>query len=83
MKTALPTELKFPTQIGKRQSASIKQLVEKMGQHIKKSAEKLAELEVKQQELLEKINCTIIELVIPAVLRSAAYRKKTRKKEEW
>jgi len=34
--------------------ASIKQLVEKMGQHIKKSEEKLAEFEDKQQELLEK-----------------------------
>ncbi len=38
--------------------ARVKQLVEKMGQHIKKSEEKLAELESKQQELLEKINCT-------------------------
>lgn len=38
--------------------ARVKQLVEKMGQHIKKSEEKLAELEAKQQELLEKINCT-------------------------
>ncbi|MEH2163114.1 MAG: hypothetical protein V7K38_19320 [Nostoc sp.] len=35
--------------------ASIKRLVEKMGQHIKKSEEKLAEFEDKQQELLEKI----------------------------
>ncbi|MBD2537080.1 hypothetical protein H6G97_50995, partial [Nostoc flagelliforme FACHB-838] len=38
--------------------ASIKQLVEKMGQHIKQSEKRLAELEVKYQELLEKINCT-------------------------
>jgi transposase len=35
--------------------ASIKQLVEKIGQHIKKSEEELAEFEDKQQELLEKI----------------------------
>ncbi|MBD2535938.1 hypothetical protein H6G97_44055, partial [Nostoc flagelliforme FACHB-838] len=33
--------------------ASIKQLVEKMGQHIKQSEKRLAELEVKYQELLE------------------------------
>ncbi len=38
--------------------ANVKQLVEKMGQHIKESEEKLAEQEAKQQELLEKINCT-------------------------
>lgn len=38
--------------------ASIKQLVEKMGQHIKQSEKRLADLEAKQQELLEKINCT-------------------------
>jgi hypothetical protein len=38
--------------------ANVKELVEKMGQHIKKSEEKLAEQEVKHQELLEKINRT-------------------------
>jgi hypothetical protein len=32
--------------------------VEKMGQHIKQSEERLAEQEAKQQELLEKINRT-------------------------
>ena len=38
--------------------ANVKELVEKMGQHIKKSEEKLAEQEAKHQELLEKINRT-------------------------
>ena len=36
--------------------ASVKQLVEKMGQCIKQSEKRLADLEAKQQELLEKIN---------------------------
>ncbi|MBG1266542.1 DUF6444 domain-containing protein, partial [Nostoc sp. WHI] len=45
--------------------ASIKQLVEKMGQHIKQSEKRLAELEVKYQELLEKINCTSKNSSIP------------------
>lgn len=38
--------------------ANVKELVEKMGQHIKKSDELLAEQEAKHQELLEKINRT-------------------------
>jgi transposase len=38
--------------------ANVKELVEKMGQHIKKSEELLAEQEAKHQELLEKINRT-------------------------
>jgi transposase len=37
---------------------NVKQLVEKMRQHIKQSEEKLAEQAAKEQELLEKINCT-------------------------
>ena len=36
--------------------ASVKQLVEKMGQQIKESEKRLADLEAQQQELLEKIN---------------------------
>jgi len=69
-------QLKFLTQI-RQNPASVKELVN--GQHIKKSAEKLAEQEAKQQELLEKINCTS-KLVIPAVLSSAACRKKPEKR---
>lgn len=38
--------------------ASVKQLVEKMGQHIEESEKRLADLEAQQQELLEKINRT-------------------------
>lgn len=38
--------------------ASVKQLVEKMGQHIKQLEKRLTDLEAKQHELLEKINCT-------------------------
>ncbi len=38
--------------------ASVRQLVEKMGQHIKQSDQELADLKAQQQELLEKINRT-------------------------
>lgn len=38
--------------------ASVRQLVEKMGQLIKQSNQELADLKAQQQELLEKINCT-------------------------
>ncbi|WP_373526614.1 IS66 family transposase [Nostoc sp.] len=38
--------------------ASVRQLVEKMGQHIQKSDQELADLKAQQQELLEKINRT-------------------------
>ncbi|QFS51045.1 DUF6444 domain-containing protein [Nostoc sphaeroides] len=38
--------------------ANVKQLVEKMGQHIKESDKRFADLEAKYQELLEKINRT-------------------------
>lgn len=38
--------------------ASVRQLVEKMGQHIKQSAKELADLKAQQQDLLEKINRT-------------------------
>ena len=41
-----------------RTPARVKQLVEKMGQHIKQSEERLTNLEAKQQELLETINRT-------------------------
>ncbi|MHC5777974.1 hypothetical protein [Nostoc sp.] len=63
--------------------ASVKQLVEKMGQHIKQSEKRLAELEAKQQELLEKINCTSKNSLLSPIVRSTSCRKKTRKKEEW
>lgn len=38
--------------------ASVKKLVEQMGQRIKQSEKKLVELEAQQQQLLEKINRT-------------------------
>jgi hypothetical protein len=38
--------------------ASVKQLVERMGQHIKELEQRLADVEARQQELLEKINRT-------------------------
>jgi transposase len=44
---------------------SVKKLVENMGQHIKQSEKRLADLETKQQELLEKINCTSKNSSIP------------------
>ena len=37
---------------------SVKQLVERMRQHIKELEQRLADVEARQQELLEKINCT-------------------------
>jgi acyl-CoA reductase-like NAD-dependent aldehyde dehydrogenase len=58
--------------------ASVKQLVEKMGQQIEKSEEKLAELEAKQQELKRKNQLHIKKFIISPVLRSASCRKKTR-----
>ncbi|MFN6452928.1 MAG: IS66 family transposase [Nostoc sp. EfeVER01] len=59
----------------------VKQLVEKMGQHIKKSEEKLAELEAKQQELLEKINCTSKNSSSPPSLDPLHAEKKPEKKK--
>lgn len=50
--------IEIPREDWESTPASVKQLVEKMGQHIKESEKRLADLEVKQQELLEKINCT-------------------------
>ncbi|MBD2533335.1 hypothetical protein H6G97_28710, partial [Nostoc flagelliforme FACHB-838] len=38
--------------------AIVKELVEKMGQHIKQSEKELTDLKAQQQELLEKINRT-------------------------
>ncbi|WP_230966998.1 hypothetical protein [Nostoc sp. NZL] len=45
--------------------ARVKQMVEKMGQHIKESEKRLADLETKQQELLEKINRTSKNSSVP------------------
>ena len=61
--------------------ASIKQLVEKMGQHIKQSEKRLAELEVKYQELLEKINCTSKNSSIPPSSDPLHAEKKPEKKK--
>ncbi|MEJ6486727.1 IS66 family transposase [Nostoc punctiforme UO1] len=52
----------------KKTPAKVKQLVEKMGQHIKESEKRLADLETKQQELLEKINRTSKNSSVPPSL---------------
>jgi transposase len=50
--------IEIPDSDWEKTPASVKQLVEKMGQCTKELEKKLADLETKQQELLEKINCT-------------------------
>ena len=47
--------------------ASVRELVEKLGQRIKKSEEKLANSEARNQELLEKINPHIKKLIISSI----------------
>ncbi|MEH2449382.1 MAG: transposase, partial [Nostoc sp.] len=61
--------------------ANVKQLVEKMGQHIKESEEKLAELEAKQQELLEKINRTSKNSSSPPSMNPLDAEKRPEKKK--
>ncbi|WP_375492943.1 hypothetical protein [uncultured Nostoc sp.] len=48
--------------------AIVKELVEKMGQHIKQSEKELTDLKAQQQELLEKINRTSKNLSSPPSL---------------
>ncbi|WP_414623389.1 IS66 family transposase zinc-finger binding domain-containing protein [Calothrix sp. CCY 0018] len=50
--------IEIPNSDWEKTPTSVKELVEKMGQHIKQSEKELADLETKQQELLEKINRT-------------------------
>ncbi|MGH2416490.1 MAG: hypothetical protein ACRDEA_22910 [Microcystaceae cyanobacterium] len=79
MKTASCTGLKFLTRIGKKQSASVKQLVERMGQHIKQSEKELAEKEAQKQELLEKINTTSKNSSSPPSLDPLSTEKRQQK----
>ncbi len=60
---------------------NVKQLVDKMRQHIKQSEEKLAEQEAKQQELLEKINCTSKNSSSPPSLDPLNAEKRQEKKK--
>ncbi|MGB6300240.1 MAG: IS66 family transposase [Rivularia sp. (in: cyanobacteria)] len=62
--------------------ANVKQLVEKMGQHIKESEERLADLEAKQQELLEKINRTSKNSSSPPSLDPLNAEKRSEKKNK-
>ena len=48
--------IEIPTSDWDNTPASVRELVEKLGQRIKKSEEKLANSEARNQELLEKIN---------------------------
>jgi transposase len=50
--------IEIPSSDWEKTPPSIKELVEKMGQHIKKSEQELAAEVAKNQELLEKINRT-------------------------
>ncbi|MDF5733631.1 MAG: hypothetical protein PUP92_38075 [Rhizonema sp. PD38] len=50
--------------------ASVRQLVEKMGQHIKQSEKELADLEAQRLEQKRKNQSHIKELIISSVLRS-------------
>ena len=57
-KNCLAYGIEIPDSDWEKTPASVKKLVEKMGQGTKELEKKLADLEAKQQELLEKINCT-------------------------
>jgi len=61
--------------------ASVKKLVEKMGQHIKQSEKELADLEAQQQELLEKINRTSLNSSSPPSLDPPNTEKRQEKKK--
>lgn len=61
--------------------ASVRQLVEKMGQCIKELEKKLADLEAKQQELLEKTNCTSLNSSSPPSLDPLNAKKRPEKKK--
>jgi hypothetical protein len=61
--------------------ARVKKLVEKMGQHIKQSEKRLADLETKQQELLEKINCTSLNSSSPPSSDPPSTEKRSEKKK--
>ena len=61
--------------------ASVKKLVEKMGQHIKQSEKELADLEAQQQELLEKINRTSLNSSSPPSLNPPSAEKRQEKKK--
>jgi transposase len=57
-KNCLAYGIEIPDSDWEKTPASVKQLVEKMGQFTKELEKKLTDLESKQQELLEKINRT-------------------------
>lgn len=59
--------------------ASVKKLVEKMGQQIKQSEKELADLEAQQQELLEKINRTSLNSSSPPSLDPPSAEKRQEK----
>ena len=61
--------------------ASVKKLLEQMGQHIKQSEKELAELKAQQQELLEKINRTSKNSSAPPSLDPPNAEKRPEKKK--
>lgn len=61
--------------------ASVRQLVEKMGQHIKQSDKELADLKAQHQELLEKINRTSLNSSSPPSSDPPSASKRPEKKK--
>lgn len=57
-KNCLVYGIEIPNTDWENTPASVKELVEKLGQHIKQSDKELGDLKAQQQELLEKINRT-------------------------
>lgn len=73
--------IEIPNSDWENTPASVKQLVEKMGQHIKQSEKELADLEAQKQDLLEKINCTSLNSSSPPSLDPPSTEKRPEKKK--
>ncbi len=80
-KNCLVYGIEIPDSDWEKTPASVKQLVEKMGQFTKELEKKLADLETKQQELLEKINCTSKNSSSPPSLDPLNAEKRQEKKK--
>ena len=77
--SCLAYRIKISDSDGEKTPTNVKELVEKMRQHIKQSEEKLAEPESKQQEVLEKINCRAKNSSSPPSLARLHAEKKPEK----
>ncbi len=79
-KNCLAYGIEIPDSDWEKTPTSVKQLVEKMGHCTKELEKKLADLETKQQELLEKINCTSKNSSSPPSLDPLSAEKRQEKK---